>query len=72
MDNNFSESKRNLSRAPQETELVNQWPSPHKKQVINLEFQLTSVSRGRVWPPLAVHVAQVTKKWVDSVVCMFT
>ena len=33
MDNNFSESKRNLSRAPQETELgsvpVNQWPSPY-------------------------------------------
>ena len=56
MDNNFSESKRNLSRAPQETELgsvpVNQWPSPYKKQVRNLEFQLTSVSRGRVRPPL--------------------
>ena len=58
MDNNFSESKRNLSRAPQETELgsvpVNQWHSPYKKQVRNLEFQLTSVSRGRVRPPL-VH-----------------
>ena len=56
MDNNFSESKRNLSRAPQETELgsvpVSQWPSPYKKQVRNLEFQLTSVSRGRVRPPL--------------------
>ena len=50
MDNNFSESKPNLSRAPQETELgsvpVSQWPSPYKKQVRNLEFQLTSVSRG--------------------------
>ena len=58
MDNNFSESKRNLSRAPQETELgsvpVNQWHSPYKKQVRNLEFQLTSVSRGRVRPPLTV------------------
>ena len=56
MDNNFSESKPNLSRAPQETELgsvpVSQWPSPYKKQVRNLEFQLTSVSRGRVRPPL--------------------
>ena len=56
MENNFSEFKRNLSRAPQETELgsvpVSQWPSPHKKQVRNLEFQLTSVSRGRVRPPL--------------------
>ena len=56
MDNNFSESKRNLSRAPQETELgsvpVSQWPSPYKKQVRNLEFKLTSVSRGRVRPPL--------------------
>ena len=28
------------------------WPSPYKKQVRNLEFQLTSVSRGRVRPPL--------------------
>ena len=32
MDNNFCESKRNLSSAPQETELgsvpVSQWPSP--------------------------------------------
>ena len=56
MDNNFSESKPNLSRAPQETELgsvpVSQWPSPYKKQVRNLEFQLTSVSRGCVRPPL--------------------
>ena len=58
MDNNFSESKRNLSRAPQETELgrvpVNQWSSPYKNLVRNLELQvqLTSVSRGRVRPPL--------------------
>ena len=55
MDNNLSESKRNLSRAPQETELgsvpVSQWPSLYKKQVRNLEFQLMSVSRGRVRPP---------------------
>ena len=54
MDNNLSESKRNLSRAPQETELgsvpVSQWPSPYKRQVRNLEFQLTSVC---VRPPLA-------------------
>ena len=58
MDNNFSESKPNLSRVPQETELgsvpVSQWSSPYKKQVRNLEFQLTSVSRGRVRPPLAL------------------
>ena len=51
MDNNFRESKPNLSRAPQETELenvpVSQWPSQYKMQVRNLEFQLTSVSRGR-------------------------
>ena len=60
MDNNLSESKRNLSRAPQETELgsvpVSQWPSLYKKQVRNLEFQLTSVSRGRVRPPLGVTI----------------
>ena len=60
MDNNFSESKPNLSRAPQETELgsvpVSQWPSPYKKQVRNLEFQLTSVSRGRVRPPLGLNI----------------
>ena len=51
----FSESKRNLSRVPQETELgsvpVSQWNSPYKKQFRNLEFQLTSVSRGHVRPP---------------------
>ena len=65
MDNNFSESKRNLSRAPQETELgsvpVNQWPSPYKKQVRNLEFQLTSVSRGRVRPPLPRRLSLVPR-----------
>ena len=65
MDNNFSESKPNLSRAPQETELgsvpVSQWPSPYKKQVRNLEFQLTSVSRGRVRPPLLEPYD--AKKW---------
>ena len=70
MDNNFSESKRNLSRAkkPQETELgsvpVSQWPSPYKKQVRNLEFQLTSVSRGRVRPPLGVGLAPGRKHHV--------
>ena len=36
--NNFSESKQNLLRAPQETDLgsvpVSQWPSPHNKQGI--------------------------------------
>ena len=36
--NNFCESKQNLLRAPQETELgnvpVSQWPSPHNKQGI--------------------------------------
>ena len=71
MDNNFNESKRNLSRAPQETELgsvpVNQWHSPYKKQVRNLEFQLTSVSRGRVRPPLGEQGAESIHAAINNI-----
>ena len=75
MDNNLSESKRNLSRAPQETELgsvpVSQWPSLYKKQVRNLEFQLKRVSRGRVRPPLLISMQLCLLRNVFFLYCIF-